>query len=281
MTTDCAWTQSKTEAYFAEDLGTEDLNRFQNHLSGCAECHRQVQEIQDIDPLVQQVFQHRVAQAGRAARWNTRPRVMRLALAGATVALIGAIGIGFALRPEPVAPPSAINHKQEMPPEQSAPGIPKKSNGSIVDPKLGKPGDQQPAAVASQPTLDAPKADAPAFSIIDAAGYSATLETYKGHVLLLGVISPEQKEAVTNLEDLYKKFGKNPAMRVACVASHRADKFESSPCPIIFYNNGSQLLNVKAGDFLLLDRNGARRLGGSLAKDASKVEAQIEQLVIQ
>src|SRR5881392_21953 len=95
MTTTCQWCQSKLEAYFSEELSREDLGLFQAHLTSCSECSREVQELREIDPMVRQVLQHRLVQARAAGRWNTRPRVLRVALAGSGLALAAILGIGM------------------------------------------------------------------------------------------------------------------------------------------------------------------------------------------
>ena len=91
-------------------------------------------------------------------------------------------------------------------------------------PSLLKPKEGTAVKTAPQPHLDSALADGPEFAITDAAGYTATLETYRGRVLLFGVVSPDQKAAVTNLQQIYDAFGSNPGIRIFAVARHREDR---------------------------------------------------------
>jgi hypothetical protein len=126
--------------------------------------------------------------------------------------------------------------------------------------------------------LDAATPDGPPFEITDPAGYIATLETYKGHVLLFGVVSSEQKTVVRNLQQLYDAFGSNPGLRILAV-SRRDDNIAAATFPK-FFNHGSKLLGLKAGEFMLLDETGNSRLKGLLSEpsDVARVRNQLRQL---
>jgi hypothetical protein len=281
-TTNCQWCQSKLETYFAEELNSEDLGLFETHLASCADCAAQVQELRAIDPVVRQVFQRRLATARAAAQWNTRPRVWRLALAGSAVGLAAILGIGVLVNRQ--APEQQIVKQEEKPAiEQPAtiaplPESPKQKPSEAPEGRA-KPGDGKTVPPAPQPELDKRPTDGPDFAIIDSNGQSSTLDDYRGRVLLIGVISSDEKEAITNLQELYRDFGLNPKVRVRAVANHRIDKIEGANLPI-WFNHSSKLMGVQNGQFLLMDAAGASKVKGSLsnAADVAKARAQLGQL---
>lgn len=284
MSTNCQWCQSKVDPYFCEELSQEDLGRFQTHLSSCPACSREVQELKDIDPMVKQVLQHRLAQARSAGQWNTRPRVLKVALAAAGIAAVAVLGIGtVALRPTPQEAIIAETRPPVVQPDPS-PVIenPKKKITQAADPKIGKIDEGTPIPPAPQPELDKRPADGPEFAIIDASGEASTLETYKGHVLLFGVVSSDQKEATANLQELYQAFGSNPSVRILGVANRRDDRIEGATFPIRF-NHASKLLGVQNGQFLIVDPAGSSKLKGSLtnAADVTKARTQLGQLGVK
>jgi hypothetical protein len=281
-TTNCHWYQSKLEAFFSEELPAEDLELFKTHLVSCEDCSRQVRELNGIDPAVRQVFQHRLATARAAAQWNTRPRVWKLALAGSTVAAALILGVSLLTNPG-AAPKSDIVQQQQLAPEPKLEQVveaPKQKTSEAGDPKLAKPTEGTPVPPAPQPELDRRPVDGPEFAILDPNnGQSNTLEDYRGRALLFGVISSEEKEAIANLQALYKEFGTNPKVFVRAVPEHRDDKIEGATFPV-WYNHGSKLMGVQKGQFVLLDASGASKMKGSLASaaDIEKARTQLGQL---
>jgi len=234
---------------------------------------------------VQQVLQRRLAQARAAGQWNTRPRVWKIALAGSGIALAAVLGIGtLALRQETPAPRSAGTKPPEVVQPAPSPVIanPKEKTSPVAVPKLGKPSEGAPVPAAPQPELDQRPLDGPEFAIIDASGEGSTLETYKGHVLLFGVVSSDQKEATANLQELYQAFGSNPNVRILGVANRRDDKFEGVTFPLRF-NHASKLLGVQNGQFLVVDSAGNSKLKGSLANtaDMARARTQLGQLGVK
>jgi hypothetical protein len=156
--------------------------------------------------------------------------------------------------------------------------------GSAEEPTViqGKPADGPPAQPAPQPHLDNATVNGPEFAITDASGYAYTLETYRGRVLLFGVVSPDQKTVVSNLEQIYEAFGSNGRVAIRGVARHRDDEFRGAKFPL-FFNNGSKLLGAGEGEFRLLDATGKLRLEGSLADPASvaRIKTEMGQLGIR
>jgi len=285
MTTNCEWCQSKLETYFAEELNQEDFGLFQAHLASCPACSREVKELRDIDPMMRQLLQRRLAQARAAGQWNTRPRVWKVALAGSGIALAAVLGIGMlALRQEPPTPTTAGAKPPEIVQPAPSPVIenPKEKTSQAEDAKLGKLDEGKPVSPALQPELDTRPASGPDFEIIDASGEGATLETYKGHVLLFGVVSSDQKDALANLHKLYQDFGSNPNVRILGVANRRDDKFEGSTFPLRF-NHKSKLLGVQNGQFVIVDTVGSPKFRGSLsnAADITRAQTQLGQLGVK
>lgn len=282
MTTNCQWCQSKLEAYFSEELNQEDLGLFQGHLTSCGECRQQVQELRDIDPMVHQVLQRRRAVARLAAQRNTGPRVWRVALAGSGIALAAIFGIGMlTLQQEAPAPFIAIVPPIVVEPAAVEPIKDKAPHGPEA-PQRTKPEDGVSVPPAPQSYLDDRPADGPEFVIIDASGYAVTLENYRGRVVLFGVVSSDQKEAMANLQELYQAFGSNPNVRILGVANHRDDKIEGATFPI-WFNHASKLLGVQNGQFLLVDAMGSSKLKGSLENgaDVAKARTQLGQLGVK
>jgi hypothetical protein len=281
MTTNCKWCESKLEAFFAEELPPEELGMFKTHLGSCEDCSRQVRELNGIDPVVRQVFQHRLATARAAAQWNTRPRVWKLALAGSAIALAAVLGISLLIprHQETQQPIAKDQPKITAPAPEEIVEAPKQKTTAAPLTGLGKPGDGTTAPPAPQPQLDNRPADGPEFAVIDANGQSNTLDAYRGHVLLFGVVSSDQKEATTNLQELYQAFGSNPKVRIIGVPNHRDDKIEGATFPI-WFNHGSKLMGVQNGQFLLLDASGASKVKGSLANatDVTRARTQLGQM---
>jgi hypothetical protein len=279
--TNCDRFRSQLEAYFCETLADEDLRFSQTHLESCRECGREVESLKSVDPLVRAVLQRRLMLARMAAQANTRPRALKLGLAAVGLAAtVFGLSVGMVLLRE--TPPPPVFAQQQQPPPVPVETEVRKDAVEQETPGLLKPKDGKPAEPAPQPHLDSPQVDGPDFAIMDAAGYNRTLEFYRGRIVLFGVLSPEQKAAVSNLQQIYDDFGSNPGVRVFAVARRREDKLNSATLPTHF-NNGSKLLGVREGQFLLIDAAGKTRLEGSLADSASvgRIRSQLGQLGVR
>jgi hypothetical protein len=284
MTTNCQWCESKLEAFFSEELGPEDLGLVQAHLGSCTACSRQVQELREIDPMVRQVLHRRLAMARTAAQFNTRPRVWRVAMAGSAIALTVVLGLGMlAFRPVAPAPIVVTNPPPAVDPAPS-PVIDNPKDKINPDKSTGvlKPEEGRTPPPAPQPELDMRPPEGPDFAIIDASGEAFTLEDYKGRVLLFGVVSSDQQEATSNLQELYVAFGSNPKVRVLGVANRRDDKFEGATFPLRF-NHASRLMGIQRGQFAIVDAAGSLKVKGSLANaaDVARAGTQLEQLGVK
>jgi len=277
--TNCDRFRSKLEAYFCDALAEEDLRFGQTHLESCGECSREVESLKSVDPMVRAVLQRRLLLARMAAQANTRPRILKLGLAAAALAAaVFVLSVGTVFLRETPPPPVIVQKPPTVPVETDV----RKDGVEQEIPGLLKPKGGKPVEPAPQPYLDSPQVDGPDFAITDAAGYTRTLETYRGRVVLFGVLSPEQKAAVSNLQQIYDDFGSNPGIRVFAVARRREDKLNSATLPTHF-NNGSKLLGVREGEFLLIDATGKTKLEGSLTDSASvaRIRSQLAQLGIR
>jgi hypothetical protein len=279
MTNNCQWCESNTEAYFSGDLNPEDLRAFDDHLISCAECREQVQGIKDIDPGIQQVFQHRLTLARSAAQWNTGPRVWKVALAGASVGLAALLAVSIlTFRQEPPAP-EIVNTPPTIEIGPAPLDDPKTKSDPATNTGVLKPGEGTPVPPAPQPILDARAPEGPDFVISDPSGQAETLNDYRGLILVFGIVSSDQKEGMANLQVLHQDFGSNPNVRVRGVANHRDDKIDAT-FPHRF-NHASRLCGLQNGQFMLVVDAGCNaKLKGSLANaaDIAKVRAQLEQL---
>ena len=280
--TKCEWLNSKLETYYCDELTGNDLREFQDHLASCTDCRQQLESLNQIDPLVRGVLQHRLTIAQMAARTRTgRPRVFKWALAAATTLAVAGVLLVIGVRSvqESPAPPIAVHPPALQSPIETD-GI-KKSSAEEQNVNLGKPLDGTPVQPVPQPYLDDALPNGPEFAIAD-AGQTYTLEAYRGRVLLFAVVSSDQKLAVSTLEQIYEAFGSNGRVRILGVARHRDDDFRGAKFPL-FVNNGSKLLGAKAGEFRMLDATGKTKLEGSLADPASaaRIKSELGQLGIR
>jgi hypothetical protein len=275
--TNCEWLNSRLEAYFCDDLADPELQRFQQHLETCAHCRYEVESLNEIDPLMRGVFQHRMALAHGSVYTNGRSRVLKIGLAFAsfTAALVLAV-LGLKLYQDIPAPPVAV-----QPPAMEQPLEPVKKDTDPQEIRLSKPLAGSPVKPVPQPHLDTALANGPDFAITDGT-YIMTLDDYRGRITFFSVLTPEQQTAVNHLEQLYDQFGSNPKARIFGVPRHREDDFRGAKFPR-YFNYGSQLLGVKEGQFILLDASGQPRLRGSLADAASvaRIKSELAELGIR
>lgn len=276
--TNCNWLNSKLESYFCDTLTNEELSLFQAHLTSCDACKQQIESFHAVDPMARRVLQRRLALAQRAAQADTRPRVLKLAFgtAGlAAVAVVLVIGMRFFQQEIPAPPIVKI-----LPGVQDVGAVEVKKDTLPQTGRL-KPEDGEPVKTVPQPELDVPLANGPDFSITDAQGYTTTLEAFRGKVFLFGVISSEQQGATNNFQLIYDTFQSNRGIRMLAVARHREDDLDTK-IPL-YFNNGSRLMGVNEGQYLLIDAAGKSSLKGSLSDSASmtRLKNQLNQLGIR
>jgi hypothetical protein len=274
--TNCEWANSKIEAYFTDELSGEDQKRFQTHLAVCAECMEEVESLRHMDTLVRGVFRRRIAIAQLAAQTNPRPRILRIVFAGAGLAVAAALLVtGIPLFQQPPAPP--ITTKIPEPPKLQEDV--KKDNTAQNSTYQAKPGVTTPPKPTVEPTLDSIPPDAPDFAISDAAGIP---ETYRGRMFLFGVVSRDQRAAITGLQQIHNALASTSAVRIVGVTRRHEEDFEGATFPV-FVNHGSKLFGIKDGEFLLVDATGTPRLKGTLSDrgNVARVRSQLEQLNVR
>src|SRR6266446_5670066 len=243
MKLDCQWLNANLENYFTERLSPDQVRLAAEHLEGCAACRQEIQSLQNVDGLVKQLFDYQLARA-QSRRLSRRGFALPVAYAAAGVAV--AFILAFALwSSQDTAPPQVV---QLNPP-------PVEQTNSTPEPEVKLPGppevkrakpkpEPQTSISTQQPPSAAPvPPGAPVFVVIDPAGYSTTLESYRGSVLLFGVWSADRPEAALNLERMYQAFGANPKIRILGVSNRRQERLAGTSFPLVF-NNGSQLLGI-------------------------------------
>jgi len=265
MSVDCQWVEKNLEALFCDRLSDDEKRVAEAHIQNCASCRREVQGFNAIDPLIKNHFRREMAVA-RTPRVLHKGKVAGLSGAAAAVLVASLVLLVRTPQPNPVAapipaPPAASQVTSVNPPE------PIKENPT-AEPVRVKP-EPAPNAPGENKTPSASPAvspNAPDFVVSDPAGYSHTLDQYRGHVVVIGVWSPDQAEAVANIERLYKTYSANPKFRFLGVASERQPKPANTTFPIV-YNQGSKLFGPRSGDFVLVNETGAVELRGSLVND--------------
>ncbi len=281
MTIDCQWISKNLEALFTGGLTPEEDQSARGHIEGCSNCREEVQALHAIDPLIKNYFQRELARAltrpsGVVVR---RRKALPLGLAAATLAGIVLVVVLRGPAVHTVSPPAQTQIVPAAPVDTIPPTIkattaaeaerakpsPESTGGSLNR----HPGEDRPA------TTSVPGGDAADFLVTDLAGYSWSLDDYRGHILLIGVWSSDQRASIANLERLYKSFGSNSKLRIVGVSNARQTKPTNTTFPVA-YNQGSKLFGAGSGEFVLLDESGAVRLRGSLVKDFDSLRKYLQ-----
>jgi hypothetical protein len=272
MTVDCQWIEKNLEGLFCGTLSPEDNRIAREHIESCATCEKEIAALNAIDPLVKRYFQSELDRAVRRSTISSQAyakgRLFGLgsaALAAASILLV--IGLRTAHQ-NPVIPPAPV--AQQLAAPESVPTVKSPDSGTVerAKPLEGIAGvDSAPADRAQTPApVSSPNQNTPEFLVSDPAGYSRTLNDYRGHILVIGILNARQPNATSNLELLYKTFGSNPNFRFVGISDDHQTKPANTTFPLT-YNQGSRLFGAKAGEFVLLDEMGSIELRGSLTKD--------------
>ncbi len=265
MKIDCQWVTTNLEAISCDSLGAEEARLAKAHIQECAHCRAEIESLEEIDVMVRKYVRHQMAVAVAPKRQRVAWGSIGAAAAVA-IALVMAVSLQFfpgtgtvepALEQALTAPAPAANPQLDKDSESTATQRSKPEEaGSAAGVTSGRP-----APAANEKVPDGP--GAPDFLITDPAGYSRTLEDYKGYVFFFGVWQPTQTAAIANIETVYRNFGSNTKLRIVGISNQRQVNPANTTFPL-FYNQGSRLLNTASGEFLLLDQTGAIRLRGSL-----------------
>jgi len=281
MKVDCQWFNANLEAFFCDSLDVQKSQLASEHLKTCLSCRNEVQSLREVDPLIRQLLKYRMTKVGAAARAPKRSFGFRLGLAGAAAALLGILILAVFLRrgdePGSVLPTDDATIQASASPNSNDPKIetvPPNSRAKPDAPVLDAPG---PKPIPEPEITD----NSPSFLVTDPAGYSTSLEDYRGRVLLIGVWSAEQPEAAQSIQKLYQTFGNRKGVRVLGVTSRNTARPAGLTFPIVF-NNGSRLMDTKSPNFVIVDKEGKIQLRGSLVSDANslttKVRAKLDEL---
>src|SRR5262249_41415035 len=171
-------------------------------------------------------------------------------------------------------PPAAPAVSQAAPPISVEPPPPARTEAVPAQVERSKPSPDQPTNVKPIPSPQV-TANSPDFLVTDLAGYSHTLDDYRGHVVVLGIWDPSQKESAANLDELYKAFGAKPKFRFLGIANGQRPKPAGLTFPVV-YNHGSKLFGARAGEFVVLDESGSVKLRGSLVRDVESLRRALQ-----
>jgi hypothetical protein len=262
MTVDCQWIEKNLEALFCGGMSETDGRAARMHIENCESCRQEVRALNAIDPLIQNHFR-RELEAARGSRVIHRGRVLGLSAAAAVMAF--SLVLLIRIQSNPIVAPAGAPSNNIPTASVDTPAAPKPDDAAEVSrmkPSVeasASPDRRSPAPPAIPP-------NAPDFLVTDPAGYSHTLDAYRGRLVLIGVWSSGQTESIVAVERLYKMYAANPKVRFIGVSNERQTRPANTTFPVL-YNQGSRLFGARPGEFVLLDENGAVQLRGSLGKD--------------
>jgi len=282
MKVDCQWFNTNLEAYFCDSLDAQQLQLVADHLKTCLSCRSEVQAIRDVDPMVKQLLEYRMTRAMAAAhapRRSGRRIGFQLGLFGTAAALAGILVFAVFLNPRGPAGPVPANQTALQ--DTAASDADAKTDSAVPTTR----------AKTDVPDLKAPEIkpvpepaitdNAPAFLVSDPAGYTRSLEDFRGHVLLIGVWSADQPEAAQSIQRLYQAFGNRKEVRILGVTGRNVERPVGMTFPMAF-NNGSRILETRSSNFVVVDKEGNVQMRGSLAGDSNalttKIRAKLDEL---
>jgi hypothetical protein len=311
MSVDCQWVEKNLEALFCDRLNETDTRLLRSHIDRCESCRREADALNAIDPLIKNHFQRELEIARRVTVPRGAHKSRVLGLTGAGAAVVAALLILTLRAPQtppalspvvrqtaPVATSSSeqLSHPDQV--VQSAENQTRPTTGVVPPPSAQTPPTSpssdarepqvaESAGVRTKPTTGVvPSADhVPSsppipsereFLVVDPAGYSHTLEEYRGHVVVIAVWSPAQKDSIRNLERLYRTYAGNPKFRFLGISHQLQAKPGSTTFPMM-YNQGSRLFGAEPGEFVLLDENGTPQLRGSLVNDIDALRKALQE----
>lgn len=268
MNVNCQWIETNLEAIFCDRLTEEESRWARAHIEGCTSCRKEAQALNAIDPIIKNYFRHEL-EIARHPRVSHKRRVFGISAVLGTVVVVLLLLVLRTPQPNPLVSPVAIAPTVPPVPQANTPAPIKQNDPGEV--QRAKPSPEPSATTDRAPrTVQAIRPDAPEFLVTDPAGYSHTLEEFRGHVVVIGVWSRKQTESIANMERLYKAHADNPKLRFLGVSADGQPKPSNTTFPVV-YNEGSKILGAKPGEFVLVDENGAVELRGSLVRDFDNV----------
>jgi len=274
MIVDCQWIDKNMEALLSGTLSHQDQERARNHLESCGACGKEVAALNSIDPLVKKYFEAELDTVLRrhAAHVPRPSKARNVALSTAAVVALSVL-VAVMLRTPPVSPTlSSISPEPQVASSQTVatpPALKTTEPNSLertkpIETASGDHG-QIPRVIATAPE------NAPDFLVFDTAGYSRSLNDYRGYVFIVGILNASQPESIANLERIYKTFNSNPKFRFLAVSMDRQSRPSKTTFPIA-YNHGSKLFGARPGEFVMLDETGSVRLRGSLLQNYENLQ---------
>ena len=281
MKVDCQWFNSNLEAFFCDGLDAGNLQLATEHLKTCPNCRNEVQALRDVDPLVKQLLEFRLAKAMAASHAPKRSAGFRLGLAGIGVAVAGILVFAIFLR-HPEGPGNALQTNQAEIQSQASPDAGDPKTEAVPANSRAKPDAPLPNTPELNQVPEPPVTDnSPAFLVTDPAGYATSLEDYRGRVLLVGVWSAEQPETAQSIQRLYQTFGSRKGVRILGVTSRNTERPAGMTFPLVF-NNGSRIMDTQNANFVVVDKEGKIQMRGSLLADTNtlttKIRAKLDEL---
>ncbi len=262
MNVDCQWIDSNLEAFFCDQLNSEENRRARNHIAGCDRCRDLVSELKAVDPLVKKLFHHELAHARSPQR---RSPVLIGSVAAAVAALILVVVMQV--------PQFVTNHSAEGSQPIAAattaiqepvlPKVPETASTDRVKPDAAALDQRGQVPVRAVPVPE----NAPDFLVTDPAGYSRNLKDFRDHVLIFGVWTSQRPQTVSSLQHVYQAFAPNTKLRILGVATQREAKPKAATFPIT-YNQGSKLFGVDPRIGAPHSRPHAARAGGGRSGSA-------------
>lgn len=277
MSIDCQWIEKNLEALFCDGLGADETRAARAHIESCAQCSQEIEALNAIDPLVKKYFQQQMTVARTAVRPRSALRKSFVySAAGAAVAALLLLALMLRAPQPTMVNPAPLPVPENTVAESAAPPPVIKSE-SLPEIKRAKPDEAAGPAVPIHPApVVAPDNNAPQFVVTDPAGYSHTLDEYRGKVALIGVWSHDQQDAIANIESLYRTFAANTRLRFLGVSNERPPAPSNITFPV-FYNQGSKLLGAQAGEFVVVDEAGSVALRGSLVRDFEELRRLLQE----
>ena len=275
MNVDCLWVEKNLEALFSDRLTDDESRLARSHIEMCAACRKETMALNAIDPLVKNLFRRELA-AARRPRAIHRGRV--LGFSSAAVAAAALLLLLIARTPQlPPALGPVASVPEASAPASAAPGPAPVKIDETEDVQRTKPtAAPNVAADRKRQTAPAVTSNSPDLLVTDAAGYSHSLEEFRGRTVIVAVWDNDQTEGIANIERLYKANVANPKVRFIVVSNERLPKPPNTTFPS-FYNQGSKLLGARPGEFVMLNESGLTELRGSLVKDIESLRKELSK----
>jgi len=207
MSVDCKWIEHNLEALFSGTLSQQDDVRARHHIDNCGACGSEITALNSIDPLIKRYFDQelRTVQQGSIRR-VAKGRIVSLA-AGALIATsLLLVTVSRLSTPHTTVLQSTFVQSVASDSRGSAVPSLETAEAPSTEVARSKPLDGVAANVPQTlPGIPAIGNDVPQFLVTDVAGYARTLDDYRGHVFVVGVLNAGQDTAV-NFETRVQDF---------------------------------------------------------------------------